>query len=441
MVLGWQFIYNTGTPGSNNYNEEVKVNMTSAKSKTAKSVVAITRGERWEAKKVLQEGLELVGGIRSVVKKGDTVLLKPNQCYPPPPGLPPWTCTTDVMIQTALTELCLESGAKRVIVGDGTGPWQARYRFQTDGVVEAIEKVGGELSYFDEEPHIIREVPGGVLLRKQAIPKVVLDADVIINLPKIKPTRVGNKFTLGFKNFFGLVPHDERLPWHREPEFVFLLADLFKLVKPALTIMDGFVIQEGNGPRWGTPLNLGVIIMGKDPVATEAVTMLVLGHEVYEQPVLAVAEKYGIGTADLNNVEVRGRSIESVRIHAKVSPHDMCVNPSPNVVEYVGGACYGCQLWIQYTPFPWDIDENKKYALIVGALPRLPGKFAEDEIIVMGNCAMRSKAKILNACPEGVNPQFIGGCPPYWHREGGYFSGLHNLEDVPRAAPTNYIEG
>jgi len=95
--------------------------MKSAKPRTEKSVVAITRGERWEAKKVLQEGLELVGGIRSVVKKGDTVLLKPNQCYPPPPGLPPWTCTTDVMIQTALTELCLESGAKRVIVGDGTG--------------------------------------------------------------------------------------------------------------------------------------------------------------------------------------------------------------------------------------------------------------------------------------------------------------------------------
>jgi uncharacterized protein (DUF362 family) len=416
----------------------VKANMKSAKSKTGKSVVAITKGERWEAKKVLREGLELIGGINSVFKKGDTVLIKPNMGYPAAPGLPQWTCTTDVMVQVALTELFLEAGAKRVIVGDSTGRRRAAYQFQTSGVQEAVEKAGGEISYFDEEPHVTREIPGGVLLKKQAVPKVVLDADVIINVPKIKPTRVGNKFTLGFKNFFGLIPHEERLPWHRMPEFVYLITDLFKLVKPTLTVMDGFVIQEGFGPRWGDPVSMGVVIMGKDPVATEAVTMLVVGHEVYEQPVLGVAQKYGLGTADIKNIEVRGKSIESVRRYAKVSPADICYHPSPNVVEYVGGACYGCQLWIQYTPHAWEIDKKKKYALVVGALPRLPEKFTEDEIIVLGSCAVRSKGKIAKACPKGVTPQFIGGCPPYWHRQAGYYQG-QDIGNLPLPHPTNYV--
>ncbi|MFC1977220.1 hypothetical protein ACFLWS_03015 [Chloroflexota bacterium] len=63
--------------------------MKSAKPKAEKSVVAITRGGRWEAKKVVQKGLDLIGGVNSLVKKGDTVLLKPNMGYPERPGMPP----------------------------------------------------------------------------------------------------------------------------------------------------------------------------------------------------------------------------------------------------------------------------------------------------------------------------------------------------------------
>ena len=55
-----------------------------------------------------------------------------------------------------------------------------------------------------------------------------------------------------------------------------------------------------------------------------------------------------------------------------------------------GGACWGCGLWIQYTPYTWEIDKKMKYALVVGNSPRLPEAFEEDEVIVMGKCALRS---------------------------------------------------
>jgi uncharacterized protein (DUF362 family) len=106
--------------------------------------------------------------------------------------------------------------------------------------------------------------------------------DVMVNVPKVKPTRLG-KFTLGYKNMFGCIPVDERIPWHRIPEMFYLLVDLFKLLPPTFTVMDGLVSQEGPGPRYGTPVEWGSLY-GKDPVAVEAVTLLAVGTSPMNNP-------------------------------------------------------------------------------------------------------------------------------------------------------------
>ena len=397
-----------------------------------KSVVTITKGARWEAKKILKEGFDLMGGVKTVVKKGDVVLLKPNLGYPEPEGLPPWTCTTDHFVLAALTELFLEAGAKKVITAESPAHGiTSEYMFKSTGVKEAVEKAGGEVCYLDKVKWVLRKVPGGVILKEQWVPKICLDVDVLVNVPKIKTTRVGNKFTLGYKNLFGYVPPDERGPWHRIPEHLYFLVDLYKLLPSTLTVMDGLVIMEGEGPRYGTPREWGAIIMGKDPVATEAVTVAAVGHEPYEQGVLPIAAKAGQGTMDLKDIEILGESIESIQCHCKVAAADFWLHRDPNVVEYCGGACWGCGLWIQYTPYPWLIDPKKKYALIVGVTPRLPDQFEEDEVIVLGNCAARSKRKIDAACKaKKIKPQYITGCPPFEEVKPGYLK-LHKIENLP----------
>lgn len=406
-----------------------------------KSVVAITKGGRWEAKRILKEGFDLIGGINTVIKKGDLVLLKPNLGYPEPEGMPAWTCVTDYIVLGALTELFLEAGSKKVITAEAPAHGiSGEYMFKAAGVKEAVEKVGGEVCYLDKADYVLRKVPGGVILKEQWVPKICLDVDIIVNVPKVKPTRVG-KFTLGYKNMFGCVPQDERLQWHRIPEHFYFLVDLLKLLPPAFTIMDGLVIQEGYGPRFGTPVDWGTIIMGKDPVATETVTVVAMGHEPYEQMVLPIAAKAGQGIMDMRNIEVRGESISSVQRYCKVAPGDFWLHGDPHIVEYFGGACWGCGLWIQYTPYPWEINPNKKYALIVGVTPRLPDIFEEDEVIVLGNCAIRSKAKIESACKtKGIKPQFIGGCPPYEHRKPGYLKS-HKIENLPYTEKTKRVKG
>jgi hypothetical protein len=223
------------------------------------------------------------------------------------------------------------------------------------------------------------------------------------------------------------------------PEHFYLLVDLYKVLPYHLTVMDGLIIQEGFGPRFGDPVEWGGIIMGRDPVATEAVTMVAMGHEPHEQSVLAVAAKAGQGTTDLKNIEIRGEKLESVQRYCKVAPGDVFVHPSPNVTEYLGGACSYCARWVQFTPFPWEIEPQKKYALVVGNTPRLPESFAEDEVVVLGNCAARSKSKIEAACQtKGIQPRIIPGCPP--DRKMGYLR-LHKIDDLPRQHKNKRIQG
>jgi uncharacterized protein (DUF362 family) len=406
--------------------------MPAKKSQQPKSVVAITKGGRWDAKKLLAEGFELIGGIRTIVKKGDTVLLKPNLGYPEAEGMPAWTCTTDYMVLAALTELCREAGAKRVITADGpVHGISGKHMFESTGIKAAVEKVGGEVRSLDEEEYLLRKVPGGTTVQKQWLPRICLDVDVIINVPKVKPTRVG-KFTLGYKNWMGLVPEDERMQWHRVPEHFYFLVDLFRVLPPTFTVMDGLVIQEGNGPRFGTPVDWGVIIMGKDPVATETVTMQAIGHEPYEQMVIPIAAKSGQGTMDPDRIEVRGKDIEAVKRYVKVAPGDYWLNPAPNVQEHCGGTCWGCGLWIQYTPYQHEIDPKKKYAVVTGTTPRLPENFEGfDEVIVLGDCAIDHKKQIERVCARtGMKPQYISGCPPYPKRREGYIK-AHRFEKLP----------
>lgn len=325
----------------------------------------------------------------------------------------------------------MDAGARKVITADGPAHGvKGQYMLANSGIEAAIKKAGGEVRGLDEEDYLLRKIPNGIVLREQWLPRICLEVDAIVNVPKIKPTRVG-KFTLGYKNMFGLIPEDERMPWHRIPEHFYFLVDLYKLLPPTVTVMDGLVIQEGLGPRFGTPVDWGVVIAGKDPVAVEAITMMAMGHEPYEQMVLPIAAKAGQGTMDPNNIEVVGEPLESITRYCKVAPGDFWLNSDPHVQEYCGGACWGCGLWIQYTPPPWEIDASKKYALVVGNDPKFPESFVEDEVIVMGNCAARSKKRVEQAClAKGITPRFIAGCPPYEAVRPDYLK-AHKIDKLP----------
>jgi len=204
------------------------------------------------------------------------VLIKPNFLAPAPPEK---AMITHPLIVRVAAEYCIERGA-RPLIADSPAM----------GTFPRVLKEGGfmkELSGLDVEYREFREsvpVDIGPPFNKIELSSDAVEADIIINLPKLK-THSQMLLTLGVKNLFGCVVGMRKPEWHfRTGEdremFARLLVLICKTLNPAVTIMDGILAMEGQGPgKGGTPRELGVIIGAGDPFECDAAVCGMLGLE------------------------------------------------------------------------------------------------------------------------------------------------------------------
>lgn len=367
-----------------------------------KMEVAIVRGT--DPAQMVHEAISLIGGIKSIVKKGDTVLIKPSICLPMPPEEGD---STDPEIVATLIRLSKKAGASRVIVGESSC-WglYTPDSFEISGVAEASRNAGAELSYFDEEARVEVEIPDGIIFRKASIPKIVTEVDVIINVPKMKNNFV-TMVTLGIKNFLSLLTPDDRYDIHRGVngvELSYALVDLLKVVKPRLTLIDGILAMEGFGPHTGDLTRMDLVIAGKNVVSVDAVASEIMGYQAMEIPTTQIASRQHLGIGELSGIEIKGQSIEGVKKNFR-RPVFKYISDHPNVTTYFGGVCGGCIYRIADTENAIGIDPAKKYALVFGRKVRLPEKIDADEIWLIGDCTAPYKKKYENTV-------FVAGCPP-----------------------------
>lgn len=367
-----------------------------------KCEVAVIKGEKTE--QMVNKAISMIGGMKSIVKKGDIVLIKPNICLPLPPEKGD---ATDPIVVASLVRLARAVGASQVIVGE-SGGWglYVRDNFEISKIGEYAKKAGAELSYFDEEERIEIEIPNGILMKKVSIPKIVKDADVIINVPKMKNNFV-SMVTLGIKNFMAFLAPDDRYGIHRGVngvELAYVVVDLLKVIKPKLTVIDGIIAMEGFGPHSGNLIRMDVIVAGKDIVAVDAVASEIMGYQAMEIPTTQIAAKQYLGVGDLSKIVIKGKKIEDVRKHF-TRPMFTYISDNPNVTTYFGGVCCGCIYRIHETEAAIGIDPKKKYALVFGRKVNLPKKMDADEIWLVGDCTAPYRHKYKNTV-------FVAGCPP-----------------------------
>ncbi len=178
------------------------------------------------------------------------------------------------------------------------------------------------------------------------VPNIILEADKVISLPAMKTHVYGT--TLGIKNYVGtLRPQSglskgELFQWNPEHGQV----DMYSFNPAAYTIIEGFWGTEGNGPQDGLNTQHNIVIVGSDPVATEAVANVTMGYNPLDLEILYLAAIKGFGTFDLDRIQVVGRSAESVernylksRIHTLGAPHP----------RFYGR---GIRRWLVAGPFP-----------------------------------------------------------------------------------------
>jgi len=255
--------------------------------------------------------LELLGGLDQFVKPGMTVLLKPNLLSAKEPSR---AITTHPEVVAAVGREVRALGA-RVRIGDSPGGAKRGITrvWQNTGMLEMAEREGFELVPF-ESSGVVHFVIDG---REYYLAKPAVEADLIINLPKLK-THVLTLMTGGVKNLFGLVPGFRKATYHKQypkPEaFAQVIVDILSVIPPALTIMDGILAMEGDGPSSGQPRWANLLLASRDPVALDAVAAEIIGLDPGKVPTTRIASEAGLGIGWPEAVEIVGESLASVRI-------------------------------------------------------------------------------------------------------------------------------
>jgi uncharacterized protein (DUF362 family) len=150
-------------------------------------------------------------------------------------------------------------------------------------------------------------VPDGEALRSVTVPRIVVDS-AVINAAKLK-THSSTSVTLGLKNMFGLLPDKFKGKYHAIG-INKVIVDINAAVKPVLTVVDGFVGMEGDGPVDGDPVRMDLIVAGRDVVAVDATCCRIMGFDPHNVKHVLRAHERGLGEVD--EVEVVGESVESV---------------------------------------------------------------------------------------------------------------------------------
>jgi uncharacterized protein (DUF362 family)/Pyruvate/2-oxoacid:ferredoxin oxidoreductase delta subunit len=273
------------------------------------AIAACTSYSSWDVEKALTEILESLGGLATLVRAGQTVLIKPNLFSTHPPE---HAVTTHPELVRQVIRACLQAGAGRVWVGDspvGFQPEKALW-LQT-GMTTAVAGTPAELKSWQ-----VRQIPlqcGDDVL---AVPEWYREVDVIISLPKLK-THSLTTLTCGLKNVYGMVNGPAKSQFHvKYPSPLAMSAFLvrvFGTFKPQLTIADAIVAMEGNGPAHGRPVPVGALLGSRDTVALDAVACKALWISPAAVPMIRLAAESQLGQMDESRIECTGSGVSRLQ--------------------------------------------------------------------------------------------------------------------------------
>ncbi|GJQ57677.1 MAG: hypothetical protein SCALA701_04780 [Candidatus Scalindua sp.] len=285
------------------------------------STVSISCCENYDLKEVAiatKRSLDLLGNVGSLIKPGMKVLLKVNLLSA---SLgPERAVNTHPSVIRALVDILQSEYGCEVYIGDSCGSLRTGSTYQAFRVTQIdkiAEETGAKIVNFDKDETLDIINERSAFVKSFKIAKTIKTVDVIISVPKLK-THGLTRYTGAIKNMFGAIPANGKKNVHLLAPKAKLMAkalvDVFEMVQPHITIMDGVIGMEGNGPNAGDPRKVGVIIASYDCVALDAVASSIIGFNPMMVPIIKYAYERGLGTADLNAINVVGEKIDAVAV-------------------------------------------------------------------------------------------------------------------------------
>ena len=262
--------------------------------------VAILRGT--DPQDITFKALEMVEGER-IIAKEKPILIKPNYLNSRHPST---GITTDGRVIEGVIKFFKKHKKGEIIVGEGSGFSNTFEAYKNAGVDIIAEKHKIKLIDLNKDDFIETKPKDPLNLKKVKIANSALNS-TIISVPKLKPHRIAG-VSLSIKNMMGAMTPKGSMHSRLSKN----IADLASIIKPELAVIDGIIAGEGHESS-GEPLKMDLVIAGLDPVAVDAVGASVMGIDPNDVKHLIFAEKKGLGTIDLDQIEILGEQIESVQ--------------------------------------------------------------------------------------------------------------------------------
>ncbi|MFH1032410.1 MAG: DUF362 domain-containing protein [Chloroflexota bacterium] len=369
----------------------------------SKSVVSIVKGTN--AEKMVEEALNLLGGVTNLIRPGSSVVIKPNAIG----GYPPERAgdTSPAVISAVIKELRKAQPKEIIMAESGGGTKDTMDSMTTNGQKKAAEDAGiDRIVDIKKEKDLIR-IP--IRDHRSAmefldLPRFLVEADHVVNLPIFK-THVSMVFTCALKNMKGIVQGLVHFQMH-QTDLVQGMLDLWSIFKSDLAIVDMIRPGEGYGPLAAMPTDFGCIVAGKDPVAVDATCCRMTGVDMWKVPFFEPAHQRGIGTYDEKEIEIRGKQIKDVYKQLWV-PYLEGFGEYPEYNVISKGACALCESLTAYSlerMIPTgDYDKNKGITIIMGKDAKPPKGVKPRDLIIMGDCVPKQYRD------QGI---FVWGCPP-----------------------------
>ena len=277
------------------------------------ATVAVVRCDSYDVMAVedaVKKGIDLLGGVKRFAHAAETILFKPNVLW----GTDPAKCVvTHPVVLRAAVKAFMDTSAELVYGDSCAGLSKTVSAMEKCGYPALLKSLRVSVASFDRGHDV--EFPDGTVSKRLKIADAVIDADAVINLPKLKSHGLV-RMTGAVKNCFGCIPRLEKGQQHaRFPDvFAFsrFLADVAAFVKPRLHIMDAIVAMEGNGPQSGTPKKLGVLLFSNDPVALDTVACRLINLAPEYVPTIAAGVRRGLGVSDASLITMIGDTVEEV---------------------------------------------------------------------------------------------------------------------------------
>ncbi|MFH1709418.1 MAG: DUF362 domain-containing protein [Planctomycetota bacterium] len=363
---------------------------------------------------VERTGSDTAGAVRRLLDRVElpdlrskTVLLKPNMGRMA--GAATGVVATPAVILAA-ARWFLDRGVGRLLLGDSpiTGVKSAE-AFTSAGLAPESLPKGVTFIDLDHDKPVSVSVPAGRLIRRTRVCAPVHAADFIVSIPVMK-THMHTVVSLGLKNMKGCLFRKEKVKYHQlegkgdtDKSLDIAIADLATVLLPHLTFVDGSVGMEGFGPSTGTTVHPGLLVAGRDCIATDAVAATLMGFDPAAIPILRLCAERGLGTIDTKRITVHPDGWRDWRFPFKPAPCSLDYRYD-GVAVYDAGACSACMATVllfleRYAGEVRQIYGNEPVRIYIGDKNTVTD---DPNAILVGRCTSADKGKGL----------FIQGCPP-----------------------------